>query len=95
MTPPLYEIRGDNTNKTRGEMTQEQKAKAYYAFMRGNNQSENGLGCVVLNHHQPGKTPPPLPEDIVVSADSEVEEDDGSSTLVSILSRATQHANLF
>ena len=95
MTPPLYAVRGGNTNKTGGEMTQEQKAKAYDAFMRGNNQSENGLGCVGLNHYPTGKTPPPLPEEIVVPTDSEVEEDDGSSTLVCILSRVTQHANLF
>jgi hypothetical protein len=90
MTPPLYEVHGGNTNKTGGEMTQEQKAKAYDAFMRGNNQSENGLGGIVLNHHQPGKTPPPLPEEIVMPTDTEVEESDGSSTLVSILSGVTQ-----
>jgi hypothetical protein len=76
-------------------MTQEQKAKAYDAFMRGNNQSQNGLGCAVLKHHRTGKTPPPLPEEIVVPTDSEVEEDDGSSTLVCIRSCVTQHANLF
>ncbi len=85
MTPSLYGVRGGNTNKTGGEMTQEQKARAYDAFLRGNNQSENGLGCAVLNHHRTGKTPPPLPEEIVVPTDSEVEEDDGSSTLVCIL----------
>ena len=54
-------------------MTQEQKARAYDAFLRGNNQSENGLGCAVLNHHRTGKTPTPLPEEIVVATDSEVE----------------------
>ena len=85
MTPSLYGVCGGNTNKTGGEMTQEQKARAYDAFMRGNDQSENGLGCVVLNHQGTGKTPPPLPEEIVVPTDSEVEEDDGSSTLVCIL----------
>jgi hypothetical protein len=98
MTPYVYGVCRGHTNKSGGEMTQEQKAKAYDAFMRGNNQSQNGLGCVVLNHHRTGKTPPPLPEEIVVPGkieSSEVEEDDGSSTLVCIRSCVTQHANLF
>jgi hypothetical protein len=98
MTAPLDEVCGGNTNKAGGEMTQEEKAKAYDAFMRGNNQSEKGLGCAVqnhLNHCQQGKIPPPLPEEIVMAPETKVEEDDDSSTLVSIGSPATQYANLF
>jgi hypothetical protein len=96
MTPVLYEVCGGNTTKTGGEMTQEQKAKAYDAFMRGSNQSKKEMGCAVRNHQgQPGRTPPPLPEEIVMPTDNVVEEDDGSSTLVSILGPATQNANLF
>jgi hypothetical protein len=89
MTLPLEEVPGCSTYMSVGEMTQEEKAKAYDAYVRGNNQSEKEQGCMVQNGRKPGKPPPKLPEEVVVRSDNELEEDDGSSTLVSILSPLT------
>jgi hypothetical protein len=89
MTLPLEEVPGGSTYMSVGEMTQEEKAKAYDAYMRGNNQSEKEQGCMVQNGRKRGKQPPKLPEEVVVQSDNELEEDDGSSTLVSILSPLT------
>jgi hypothetical protein len=99
MKPPLPDVGGKETNND-GEMTLEQKAKAYDAYMMGGtNHSENELGSVV-NHQQPKKTRTPMhplvdiPVNILVLTDTE-EEDDGSSTLVSILSPLTPCVHVF
>jgi hypothetical protein len=83
------EVGGSRINKTGGNMTQEQKAKAYDDFMRRNEQPENGLGFVVQNRQQTKKAARPYPEEVVMVVDDDVEEDDDSSTVVSILSPAT------
>jgi hypothetical protein len=93
--PQLYEVCGGKINKTSGEMTQEQKAKAYDDFIRGLNQPKSELGCLEQKHHQPKKATPPYPEEVVMIMDDDLEEDDGNSTMVSILSPATQWATVF
>jgi hypothetical protein len=78
--------RGDAYKEPGREMTQEQKAYLYDAYVMGSNKTEKGLGCVVPNPNQKGKTrQPAVPEEVEVPTDNEVLEDDGSSTLVSNL----------
>jgi hypothetical protein len=68
------------------EMTLEQKAKAYDAFMRGRKPVETGYGSRVGRQPQPAATNPPprvpIPAHIVVSTDTEEKGDDNSSTVI-------------
>jgi hypothetical protein len=97
--PAVYEVCEEKSNKTIGEMTQEQKAKAYDDFVRGFSQPKSGfgLGCMVQNPHQSKKAAPPYPEEVVMIMDEDAEEVDDCniSTMVSILCPATGWPNVF